>query len=268
MKTKSRIEPNAKPGVPPSLDPGGLNPLASVLERSGAGRRVLTAGQRALTAMHSAMAELDDAVRAVAGRHGRVTTQPRGMDVASSHSGDVRHGKGGLRAFSGHEGQLVDAARQRFSAVGSAVQAQVDILDDARRDLDGVMASALVDSETPPVVAGEIRRHVARMEPADRLPFLHDRAVKGDKTTLAAVLNAPSYLSGIDEKTRDTITAEARARLTPEAHATNEAAARVYEHVRRAIDTFVGAYHDTLAPLGSGEREVAGKIAALKGGGA
>lgn len=264
MKPNSTIEPDVRQGVSPSLDPGNLNQFAAVLEKSGTGRRALAAGQRAMTEMHTAMAEIDDATRALAGRTGRVTTRPGGF---TTHSGDVRMGSKGLRAFSGHEPKLVDAAKQRFDAVGRGVQQQVNILTDVIADNERLMDEALADA-IQPVLAGDIRRHVASMDDTDRFAFLHDRVKRGDKQTVTAVLAAPGYLSGLNDDARASLLDAARRMFAPDAHATHTAASRTYDTVRRAIDTFVVDYHAKLKPLGPGESDVAGKIAAVRGGAA
>lgn len=90
----------------------------------------------------------------------------------------------------------------------------------------------------------EIRRHVASLPTDQRSRFVRERSKTGDLQTVAAVLTAPSYLSGLDDDgqraLRDAITED----LAPDLAAERRELRGVSQRLEQAASAFEAAYVD------------------------
>lgn len=102
--------------------------------------------------------------------------------------------------------------------------------------LDSEIATAL----KPPVepnLAGQIRAHWARSGKA--LTGVKAAIYDGDTATMSAVLNAPAYLSGLDDKNQAVLRLMAAQQFAPDMVAQRGETADALERVERASDHFM-----------------------------
>jgi hypothetical protein len=91
----------------------------------------------------------------------------------------------------------------------------------------------------------EIRMHVRRLPNERRIAFVRDRARAGDTQTVAAVLTAPGYLSGLDDVGQRNLRDGIAADLAPQLHAEREELRRVSQRLEGAASAFKASYVDT-----------------------
>lgn len=76
--------------------------------------------------------------------------------------------------------------------------------------------SAPVESKASLQISQEIRSHCKGLPMGERLGFLRQAIVNGDHTTATAILGAPAYLSGLDQKMADVMLREYHTRHSPQ----------------------------------------------------
>lgn len=263
--------PNPAPGTTASLDPaladaklGGEEAHARPL-----GTRIHKAARDALSAMHGASAELHSAIETVRGDGVRRQHGTRG----STTTGDVRVVSGGkLRSFSGNEGELVDAASRRFSDVARRVDRSLADLGEAETTLADAVTVKLRDpnAQTPAGVAlaSEVRAHLRGMDKAKRAAFVSERVEAGDLSTVAAMLSAPAYLSGLGADEVGVVRKLAERKFAPVESAALASARQARELVENAGRSFATAWTQRVRDLGPGNQKRDEAISTLAKGGA
>ncbi|MEM9167458.1 MAG: hypothetical protein AAGB48_10620 [Planctomycetota bacterium] len=262
-----RIKPDPRRGAPAAVDPARADAAfagADFMELP-LGSRIHATARQALSSMHEASGELAEAMVAVQG-DGVI-----GGD--GKRSGDWRLTPGGkLRAFSGDEPALADAAESRFKSIAEKVDKSLADLGEVEELLTGSISKKLRDarSETPSGVAlaGEIRRHLLGMEPGKRTQFLAKRIAEGDLQTVSAVLDVPGYLAGLDDQAREVVHGLAAKQFAAGESAALDGARRASEMIRSGGTVFVERWRASTSQLGPGKRDRAAKIEKVRGGGA
>jgi len=89
-------------------------------------------------------------------------------------------------------------AAREFDSVNSALGRSISALEQE--------LSAPVVAKAGLGIAAEIRAHVKGMETSERMAFIQSAIRRGDESTVSSVLGAPSYLSGIEDETREAYT--------------------------------------------------------------
>ena len=118
---------------------------------------------------------------------------------------------------------------------------------------DASIAKALA-VPVEPNLAGQIRSHFAANGKA--LQQVHKLIAEGDAVTMAAVLNAPSYLSGLDDKQQGVLRLEAAKRFAPDAVQAREESAAALGRVETAGAVFVSSVGDKLREWSNVESDI------------
>jgi len=93
-------------------------------------------------------------------------------------------------------------------------------------------------------VAVEIRAHAKSLTDTKRMKFISDAAQSGDKATLASLLAAYAYLSGMTPEQANLAQTLAQDRFAPVESAQLAAANKVLERLRTAGSHLVGLYSE------------------------
>lgn len=275
------------PTVPIILDPANADQRYGDPEfvKLAGGQRLHHATRSALASMYDAAGELAEAVRAVAGKGAAVTTRPRPDSVSltpdgrhlvsrpggieTTHRGDVRATSGGLRAFSGHEARLVDAAAQRFERVARQVDSTLAAIDDVEamstKSIDLATRDPKADTVNGALELAEVRAFLRDMKPSERWRFVNQRIAANDLQAAHAALHGPSYLIELEEDTRAALADEAAAKFAPDANRVRLAARDARKLIESASSTFVKGWRESTTPLGKGEAEQRAAVERLGG---
>jgi hypothetical protein len=165
---------------------------------------------------------------------------------------------------------FIDAADAAFKRVAPAIDRRVTELKGYRDTLAGRVASALdaPARRTPEglALASEVRAHVKAMkQPAARSKFAMDAVEAGDLPTVAAILHAPPFLSGIDPAMHATIRARAAARFAPVDSAQLEATDAALSSVMAAGNAMSGRFGQVLAMRSNPTIKAERSLKALRG---
>lgn len=82
---------------------------------------------------------------------------------------------------------------------------------------------------------GEVRTWIRSLPEQSRASKILSLSEKGDRTALRAVLNAPSYLTGVEQGTAESLCGELYRRSEPERDEKDKAISKALEVVERAI---------------------------------
>jgi hypothetical protein len=222
--------PNIRTDISPSVHPASLAGHSKVLDVEGTmGRHVLTDAHTAMTVVYQCMGEVKD-VRA---------------SVELSHRTgreEVRQGRVALEIaypdtfFSAVDRAYNRAARQVDSA-DAGIRAKITALETKVKTLTD-------DPSVNKPVAVEIRAHAKSLSDSARIKFISDAASAGDKATLASLLAAPAYLSGLTTEQASLARKLAQDKFAPVESAQLTAAHDVLERVRKAGSYLVGQYSE------------------------
>ena len=108
-----------------------------------------------------------------------------------------------------------DYADKIFARVARSFDAAAGNLDRSIAALEEQLTSP-VAAKAANAVSAEIRAYVRALDTAQRMTFMQRALDGGDQTSLSAVLGAPGYLSGLDQKTVEVFTRLHHERATPE----------------------------------------------------
>jgi hypothetical protein len=92
-----------------------------------------------------------------------------------------------------------DYAQRVFTKVAKQFDTERSNLEKGIAQIEAEL-SAPVNAKASHPLASEVRAYVLAMPDNKRAMFVRNAILKGDDTTATAVLGAPAYLSGIDEK--------------------------------------------------------------------
>jgi hypothetical protein len=183
---------------------------AAVLDVQGTpGARALAAGVEALEPIYGTYVKIAEANEQMLAQAQSRRRGP-GKKVTT---------RGGPRFSYGYEGELwktaapavdkaIQAADRRLEELGTYRAAQEKKVAEALSFPGGKGPEALM-------VASKILDHVKGLPKSQRTTFLYDAVEADDVRTISAVLGAPGYLSGVDEKALAAVRTRAAERWAP-----------------------------------------------------
>lgn len=177
--------PPIRTDIEPSLHPDVLGREAKALDvENTIGRHALTDARAAMTVAYTSIGDLNDAVNAVRN---------------ATASGGVRMVKGTpTRHFPPSE-ELLSAADRAYNRAARQIDASVASLNNHIRALQHRVDAAVDDTTARTPLAAEVRHHVKTLK-GERMGFVMKLIDTGDKGSVASILGAPSYLSGLTDK--------------------------------------------------------------------
>lgn len=191
-----------------------------VLDTDGTpGPIALTAAVSALRAIYMAQAQALD-VRKELAEH------VQGRPVM--HGGNLKLRHGFEREYAAGVQRIKDNVLRTFDGYHAQVQQTVD-------QLWVQIEKAVTDRKTTPTVQQEIRAHVRSLPEKQRATFVASQPLE----IYAAVMAAPSCLSGLTDEQRQIITQQAQRRFAPRETEQNGAAFEAWEHMKAVRDAFV-----------------------------
>jgi hypothetical protein len=254
--------------VPVDLHPDTLAPFAAALDREGVGGRgALAAAQEALADLYEFYAAAQHAERELH-RLSPSARRRQHPDGTSEYLGDLRMVGGSLRSFHGHEEEFAAAAEQAFARAAKVADRRLKELKEHREGVAKRVAEAV--DHTPgrqPVgisQAAEIRAHIKALPGEQRLALVQTALSAGDKQTVAAVLFAPAYLSGLSAEEMAGVRHAAERKFAPEDSAALGAVDGLIERVMRAGSLAVGRLAEAQKVKTAPQAQARKVLAALK----
>lgn len=208
--------------VPLDYHPDSLLGVASALNQPDTlGLSALSSAREALRLCYDNFARLNDAERDL-----QAAAEPavrRQHPVAGSAHTDVTDN---VRMVRGKPTRIVDAeefidaADRAFQRIAPAVDRRVTELKGYRATLEGRVAAAIDNPSRKSAeglsLASEVRAHLKAMKrPDQRTQFVAAALAQGDKATVAAVIHAPAFLSGMTDETHAAIRKAATEKFAP-----------------------------------------------------
>jgi hypothetical protein len=249
----AELEVKVRGDVPMNMHPAVIRP--------GAPDPVTAVATEALGIMYETYGTIEDAYRALVETADGERYQPGEV------SKGIRHVDQGLRVVTGHEGDFVEAVTAAFERVAPRVDVRLAEMEKNRARIAAKVEEAL---GKPDDLAPEIRAHVRSIRGnAQQLKFLNDRIVAKDVRTVAAVLSAPPYLSGLTAANHETARNAAEANLAPDDYRQLKATEAAIEAVRLASSRFVERYGEamSLAPTAKPDHRSKALLGRLRSGG-
>lgn len=240
-----------RPDVPISLHPGSLGNIAPALSQEGSpGARALALAQSAMTVAYTSYAKLEDAVRSL----------PLGDEVRMVNGRPKQLSAGAID-------ELVSTTRGVSERVLATVQKNYEELEKVAQSLGQQVDTAIDDpARNTPVglsVATEIRAHVKSLADGKRSTFAYAAVEAGDKQTVAAILHAPAYLSGLTDKQMSALRQRAAYAFAPTESTQLEAVRKAGTMVATAGSQLVERYSRVQAMASNGKANSRAKIKAL-----
>ncbi|ALC13686.1 hypothetical protein [Sphingopyxis sp. 113P3] len=240
--------------VPMSLHPDSLLGIGAALNQPDTlGVTVLSAAREGLRLCYDLFGRMNDAERdlqAIAAP-ARRRQHPVERGGRTEISGDVRMVKGKpTRVVDATE--FIAAAEQAFARVSPAIDRRVKELNGYRQTLETRVATAL-DHPTRKTAEGlalaaEVRAHIKAMKkPEQRMQFVAQAVDGGDVATVAAVIHAQPFLSGLTPETHATLRARAAAQFAPVDNAQLAATDAALQRLTASSSALVKRYGDILA---------------------
>mgnify|MGYP006275346115 CR=1 FL=1 len=222
--------------LPPETHPDALANLARPLDQEGTiGRAAYHEARDALGTAYSTLAAIADAERALH-EHAQATEPARRRqhpDGRSTYLGNLRMQDGRVRQFVNNETEFAAAADATLQRATQALDRRGESLGRHKAALEERVAAALKPKQAAHVQQ-EIRAYVRSLPDDQRLDFLGKAASAGDRDTIGAVLEAPTYLSGLSAESSETIRAKAAQALAGTDYAQAQAVQSALDAVNRA----------------------------------
>jgi len=240
--------------VPLTLHPDSLLGVGRVLNQPDTlGTSALSAAREGLRLCYDLFGKMNDAelhLQAIADP-ARRRQHPAQRGGRTEITGDVRMKDGKPTRFVDAE-EFVSAAEKAFARVGPAIDRRITELNGYRDTLATRVTAALdhPTRKTPEglALAAEVRAHIKGLKKEeDRTRFIASAIETGDIPTVAAVLHAQPFLSGLDPAMHSTLRARAAAKFAPLDSAQLEATEAALDHVAASSATLVKRYADVLA---------------------
>jgi hypothetical protein len=232
--------------VPLGLHPDSLLGIGEPLSAEGTlGNNVLAAAREALRSGYDLFGRMNDAERDLQAMAdpARRRQHPAEKSGRTELSGDIRMVKGKPTRVVDAE-EFIAAAEKAFERVAPTIDRRVAELNGYQTTLATRVATALDHParKTPEglALAAEVRSHVkAVKKPDERMKFVVQAIDQGDLPTVAAVLHAQPFLSGLDPVTHETLRARAAAKFAPVDSAQLAATEAAIAHVCNATSGLV-----------------------------
>jgi hypothetical protein len=196
---------NTRTDVPINLHPQALDNLADHLDiKDTVGAEAIAAARGVMQHIHDGYAAINDAETAL-----------------RKASGQKRIVNGREQFVAGSE-DLGKAATNRYNAIAPSVDGALKRLGGIQQVLESRIATAITDPNGNTAqgiaLATEMRAHVKSLGAGERLEFIRQAVVYGDKRTVSALLNGPAYLSGLDAGMLDNLREQASHKFAPQDH--------------------------------------------------
>lgn len=262
-----------RPDVPISLHPDSLLGFGEALDAEGTlGTNVLAAARESLRLCYDLFGRMNDAERdlqAIADP-ARRRQHPVERGGRTDYSDNVRMKNGKPTRVVDAE-EFIVAAEQAFARVGPAIDRRVKELNGYRDALEGRVATTLdyPARKTPEglALAAEVRAHIKGLKADERMKFVAQAIEAGDVPTVAAVLHAQPFLSGLSPDTYATLRARAATKFAPVDNAQLAATEAAIKHVTTAGSALVKRFGDITAMRNAPAAKAAKSIKALEGAG-
>lgn len=234
--------------IPADIHPAVLGEHEDVLNQANTvGFFALKDGLDALTQIYGTLGKLNDAIAAWEAVSPKQTTLVRGrVAEVSLPSKD-----------------LITAAERAFEGTAKIVDQQTANLNRHVNALETRVASALTDPYSKTPIGAEIRQHVKGLKADERMGFVRSLITSGKKSDVAAILDAPSYLSGLSDETHGLIRDMAADAFAPVDHQQLRATRAVAARVERAAGHMLTAFGNVIAKKNSPAAKAANAIGAL-----
>lgn len=253
--------------ISPSHHPSTVDVLTERLDPA-----VASATREALTAAYTAVGKLNDAEQALRDAGGPATRRqhPGGRTEYSDHVRfAARTGKPQVHA---DMEALVEAANHSFNLIAPSLDRRLAEVSRHIKALEGRIATAIDDparrAAEGVAMAQEVRAHSKALPSSkERMSFVLGAIKSDDRSTDAAILHAPAFLSGLDATSlatlRDQAVKQFAAAEADQLAATNSAR----ERIEGAMAMFMRRYSDVLQYQKSASARAIQAIAAVKGAG-
>jgi len=260
--------------VPISLHPDSLLGIGERLDVQGTvGTNALAAAREALRSGYDLFGRMNDAERdlqAIA-EPARRRQHPAERGGRSELSGDIRMVKGKPTRVVDAE-EFITAAEKAFDRVAPTIDRRVTELNGYRDTLATRVATALdhPTRKTPEglALAAEVRAHIkAVKKPDERTKFVAQAIDQGDLPTVAAVIHAQPFLSGLEPATHEMLRARAAAKFAPVDSAQLAATEAAIDHVCTSTSALVKRMGDISALRNVPAAKAAKSLKALEGAG-
>lgn len=252
--------------VPIDMHPDTLVNVGKVLNQPDTiGTHAYSAAREALKICHDSYGLLNDAEKA--------TGEARSLNAAQrkqalSSGQDVRMVNGAPTLVVASE-ELIGAAREAWARIGPSIDRRMKELKGLHETLGKRVAEAIDNparkTQEGLALAAEVRAHVKNMGDGERLTFCMKAVDAGDKATVAAILHAQPFLSGLNEGAHDALRKRAASQFAPVDAAQHEATAKAIRRVMEAGNRLSARYGDILNRPTSPRAVAAKKVRALAG---
>ncbi|MFO1209596.1 MAG: hypothetical protein U1E40_10290 [Amaricoccus sp.] len=234
--------------IPADIHPGILSEHQDVLGQAGTiGASVIFEGVKALTDVYTTIGKLNDAKAA--------------WEAASPKTTRVVGGR--ATEVSLPSPDLIAAAERAFGVAARSVDEQTAALNRNVNALETRVASALTDPYSKTPLGAEIRQHIKGLKDGERLGFVRSLIASNKKSDVAAVLDAPSYLSGLTDDMHSVVRDMAADHFAPTDYRQLRATREVISRVERASGHLLSAFTKVLDKRDSPAAKAANAIEAL-----
>lgn len=263
-----------RPDVPLGLHPDSLLGFSEALTTEGTlGPNVLAAARESLRLCYDLFGRMNDAERDLQAMAdpARRRQHPAERGGRTDYTDNVRMKNGKPTRVVDAE-EFIVAAEQAFARVGPAIDRRLKELDGYRNTLEQRVATALDHPARKTAeglaLAAEVRSHIKGMKkPDERMKFVTQAIDAGDIPTVAAVLHAQPFLSGLEPETHATLRARAAAKFAPVDDAQLAATEAAITHVTASGSALVKRFGDVTALRNAPAAKAAKSIKALEGAG-
>lgn len=255
--------------IPLDHHPDSLLGVAKALNEPGSlGINALAAAREAMRLGYEAMGRLNDAERDM-----NAVGDPA---VRRQHPGGRTEYTDNVRMIRGRPTRVqdatefIDAAEKAFVRTAPAIDRRMAELRGYRETLAKRVAAALDHPARKTAeglaLASEVRAHMKGMKRAEERLSHAMRAVEAeDKTTVAAILHAPAYLSGLTDEAHALVRARAAAKFATLDSAQLDATDAAIRQVMNAGNAMVRRYGEVLALRRAPAAKAASSLRALAG---
>lgn len=260
--------------VPITLHPDSLLGIGQPLEVEGTlGNNALAAAREGLRLCYDLFGRMNDAERdlqAIADP-ARRRQHPAERGGRTEYSDNVRMKNGRPTRVVDAE-EFIVAAEKAFARVSPAIDRRLKELNGYRDTLETRVATALDHparkSAEGLALAAEVRAHIKGLKKdEDRARFVMQAVEAGDIPTVAAVLHAQPFLSGLAPAEHARLRAQAAAKFAPVDSAQLEATEAAINHVSASGSRLVGRFGEIVALRNAPAAKAALSIKALEGAG-
>jgi hypothetical protein len=159
--------------------------------------------------------------------------------------------------------ELISAAERAFATSAKFVDTHVQGLNRSIGAIETLVTNAVMGTSLTPLAA-EIRSHVKSVKDSEaRLAFIHGLVHEGKQQDVAAILAAPSYLSGLTDAQKETLREAAAHKFAPVAAKQLRAAREVASRVERASGILITAFSKVIAKRDTPAAKATNAIKAL-----